>query len=76
MSFSFVVRCPVCKVQMDTLTTGVIEVDTSGVVHPSGFGAASILGPSRRAHGRASPDCTKHKDWIHGWDFDPPLEIK
>ena len=31
--------------------------------------ATALLGADgRREHAKKSPDCTKHADWIHGWD--------
>lgn len=62
-----VVRCPVCKAQIDVWEGPDKE--------PSGMGAAMCLGPSRAQHGKESPQCRKHEKWSEGWTFDEPEEI-
>jgi hypothetical protein len=63
-----VVRCPVCKKQIDTWEGPDKE--------PSGIGAAMCLGPSRAQHGNESPQCRMHEDWVQGWIYDDPVEVE
>jgi len=65
--FERIARCPVCKKQIDVLTSPTKET--------SGYGEALILGDSRRAHAVESPQCVGAKGWERGWDLDDFVEV-
>lgn len=67
MFFERIARCPVCKQQIDVLTTPKRE--------PDGMAEAMILGPSRSMHALKSPSCVGAPGWSRGWDLDEPVEV-
>ena len=64
--FVHVARCPVCRTELDQITTPGVELD--------GMAAAMLLNDTRQAHGKASPNCTRHRDWVKGWTIDEPVK--
>jgi hypothetical protein len=57
--YKTLVLCPVCRAILDTQEHPDKE--------PNAQAVAMLAAEHRRKHGRESPTCTEHDDWIHGW---------